>query len=490
MDFLDPKKTRAHNIRLFIGYALIATLLAFSTLILFFFANGYDIDRKTGIVIQNGTLFFDALPGTAQITINGESKGQTARKHELPGGTYDAELKRDGYRPWQRRITLEGGTLQYFQYPFLFPTTLVTSDAQLYINSPDMTTQSPDNRWLIVRQPGQINVFDLYDLQRELIVATPLTVPKTIMSLGVENSKLEPIDWAADNRFVLIKHTFTGGQEFIVLDSQQPSQSMNVSKAFASIPAMDIVMRDKKFDKYFLHNKDTQTLYKTDLKSALTETLPGKIIAFKAYKDDVLLYVTAEGASEGNVNVNVREGDKTFTLRELPVSDLYLLDIERYENKWYVIVGSDKGGKVYVYREPVAAIKRTGENPIPATTLRPVEPPQNVSFSKGSRFVLAQGGKHFTVYDIEEAQPYRFELAQGGPKATWMDEFRMLVVTDNKVSVFDYDGKNNQVLVVGFDGFAPAFGPNYKRLFTVAPSVTLVGRAALTQTQLRTPDDQ
>src|SRR5687768_8210108 len=140
MDFLDPKKKRAHRIRLYIGYSLMAIVLLISTLILVFEANGYDVDRKTGDVIQNGLVFVDAHPAQAKVILNGVEKGQTDMRLVLPTGQYDLELQRNGYRSWKRRFNLEGSTIERLVYPFLFPTKLEPADIQLYASQPGLAT--------------------------------------------------------------------------------------------------------------------------------------------------------------------------------------------------------------------------------------------------------------------------------------------------------------------------------------------------------------
>src|SRR6476619_6690047 len=118
MDFLDPKKKRANRIRLYIGYALMAIALGIGTLILVFEANGYDLDPKTGSVIQNGLVFVDAHPIAATVNVDGQEKGQTDARLILTAGDHNIELKRDGYRTWQKQIDLEGSVIRRFAYPF------------------------------------------------------------------------------------------------------------------------------------------------------------------------------------------------------------------------------------------------------------------------------------------------------------------------------------------------------------------------------------
>ncbi|MET0779823.1 MAG: PEGA domain-containing protein, partial [Candidatus Saccharimonadales bacterium] len=87
MDFLDPKKQKAHARRLTLGYALIGLVLLLGTTILLYLAYGFGID-KNGRVIQNGLVFISSQPSGADIYINGQSKGQTDTRVVLPAGSY------------------------------------------------------------------------------------------------------------------------------------------------------------------------------------------------------------------------------------------------------------------------------------------------------------------------------------------------------------------------------------------------------------------
>src|SRR3990167_6869978 len=68
MDFLDPRKRRAHHIRLMIGYGLMAVAIVLTATILVYWAYGYGFNTKTGGVVENGLLFVDSAhhPGGAR----------------------------------------------------------------------------------------------------------------------------------------------------------------------------------------------------------------------------------------------------------------------------------------------------------------------------------------------------------------------------------------------------------------------------------------
>lgn len=496
MDFLDPKKKRAHRTRLFIGYGLMAIAIAIASTILVFEAYGFDLDRKTGTVIQNGLLFIDAHPEPAQITLNGEDKGQTDARLVIPDGQYTVGLKRDGYRQWQRTFRLEGSRIERLVYPFLFPEKLDSEDVQLYGSSPLFSTQSPDRKWVLVQRNGSTSTFDLFDLSKELVNATELVIPPTLFTNnGVSTHTLELAEWSNDNRHVLLKHTFDGGFEFIMLDREEPSQSLNVNQVLGQSPAA-ITLRDKKFDELYLHSAPGGTLQLGNIRTRAVTPLLNGVLAYKTYSTEEVLFVTAEGADAERVLVKIRAADKVYTLRELPAGDAnYLVDISKFDGSWYMLAGASSEKKAYVYKDPFDILNRTtgNRNPIPETVLKTDAVGQYVSFSANVRFMALQSGSEFAVYDAENDRLHRYDTKlklAPNEKARWMDGHRLILNSEGKLKVIEFDGNNPQELIGLAGNPLPFFDRDYDRLFSLSPSVGVPGRTALVMSYMRISADR
>src|SRR4051812_44926783 len=154
MDFLDPRRFRKHKIRLIVGYILIAIAIALGTIVLVYSAYGYGVNTKTGDVVQNGLLFVDSKPGGAAIYLNNKSIHQTtSARLVLPSSDYDLLLKKNGYRPWERKFTLDEHTISRYFYPFLFPVKPFTATLKSYSSAPPLFSETPDRHWLLVKLP-------------------------------------------------------------------------------------------------------------------------------------------------------------------------------------------------------------------------------------------------------------------------------------------------------------------------------------------------
>lgn len=486
MDFLDPKKQKQHRTRLYIGYFLMVIAVSLVSLLLVFLAYGYTFNFQTGDINQNGLVFVGAHPESAQVYVNGQLKGDTDQRLIMPAAEYTVELRREGYRNWQNSFTLFGGKIERLVYPFLFPEKLVTSEVQLYAAKPTFATQSPDRRLLIVRRPGAAINFDLVDLNAEPNISTGLALPANLFNQTGSRHDIELVEWSTDNRHVVLKHTFDTGVEFVLLDSETPPASRNLSVIFAGAEFTDISLRNKRFDRYYLHNQPARLLMTADLSGAEPVNALNGVMRYKSHGEDVLLYVTNADAAEGRVLVRVREGEQTYTIRDLPVDSTYLLDIARFNNRWYVVAGSVADERIYILRDPVAALRRNPETRlIPVSTLR-VEDAQFASFSANARFVGVQSGSRFVVYDAENNRSHRYDTGlelTARQKAVWMDGHRLALVSKGQLHVYDFDGTNRQALSGAYGEFPPFFNGGYNAVFTLTDS-QVAGRATLLRTEL------
>lgn len=70
------------------------------------YARGYRLNQQTGEFSPNGLLVANSDPNGASVYINGELKTATTATIPLLPATYDVEIKKDGFLPWYKRITI------------------------------------------------------------------------------------------------------------------------------------------------------------------------------------------------------------------------------------------------------------------------------------------------------------------------------------------------------------------------------------------------
>lgn len=486
MDFLDPKRKKAHLRRLFIGYGLMAIVIGIGTLITLYVANGYDINRNNGELIQNGIVFVDSKPKGATVYLNDKAEqSRTDTRMVLPAGTYTVRLEAEGYRSWERTFSLEGGQIQRLVYPFLIPNSLVINDLVQYDATPQLATQSPDRRWVLIQKPGQTYAFDLFDLNDIEKQPVAIAIPPSILTSPAAEASLEVVEWSNDNRHLIFKRSFADTTEYVSFDRENPSEAININTALGVKP-VELSLRNKRPDQFYYLESLPGTLRSADIKArTISAPLLQEVEDYKSYDDDIILFATKLGAQTDKVDIKIFDSKQSYVLRSVNQSDTYLMDIARYDDEWYFIAGSAADNNVFIYTDPLRTIKQNDDQPLTVKAVLRLDKPQFVAFSANTQFVRVQSTNKILAIDLEDSQQYRFQLDETIPadqEIKWMDGHRLIYVVNQQSYVVDFDGSNKQTLVTSRLSNSPFFDRDYDNVFTIEGSKTTNNKAAFTRT--------
>jgi hypothetical protein len=491
MDYLDHKKQSRQRILLFTGYLLIAFAIIIAAIILLYQSYGFGVNRK-GVVTQNGLVFFSSHPAPADIFINGKLKNvKTNTRLSLAAGVYNVKLSRAGYFDWTRAIEINGGDVQHYDYPFLFPKTIIPKKLPALPVSPNLLTQSPDNRWVLIQASTNQKEFLLYDIKNPDKAATTISIPANIISKATSGESWQFDEWAVDNVHVVLQHNFDGKSEFIMINREAPDQTINLNTTLSINPSK-LSLNDRKYDQYYIYDSSTLNLQKVSLKNPSPVTAQTHVLNYKTYSDDTILYVTDQSNIKNKVAVKLLVGNDSYNIRNLTAGTTYVTDLTKYDGVMYVVVGSAADNRAYIYRDPVGQHSaQPNLNPSTTQVLR-VDGVNFVSFSPTAQYIMAENGSNFGVYDIFNKVGYRYsaKLPIDPPQihSVWMDGNRLTYVSNGKLTVFDFDNTNLQQLMPASSNFLPAFSPDYKFVYSLAPGAA--GQIEFTQSSLRTPADR
>jgi hypothetical protein len=492
IEFMDPKQRRRHAIMLIVGYILIGIMILMITVIFLFLTYGFGL--KNGKVIQNGMVDLASAPNPAQIYINGElSNNSTNTRITLQAGTYTFELKRSGYRSWSRSIIVEGGQIMYYDYPMLFPDTLTASTVQDYSSSPVVVTQSPNQQWLMVASPGSLGSFNLYNLNNTRQAPTTVTLPDGLLSAATSSQSLQVVQWSNDNTHVLLRHTYDGNTEYILMDISSPDQSVNLTKFLALSQSDTLSLSNLQYDQYIIYDTSAQTLSRASLSSSQAQPYMSKVLAFKTYGSNMVLYVTPDPKDSTKVDVNLYDGNNTYTIRHDVTNTTYLLDLTTYNGDLYVVVSAESENTEYIYEDPVSQITDPQIGIAVPVQIFHITAPTYEAFSPNTQYIMFEGGSNFGVYDALNEVGYSYtipdQLDTPQTHASWMDSAHLIYVSNGKAVVVDYDDTNRQILVSADPSYIPYFEQSYDYMYTLVPSATEPGHELLTRTGLLTKTD-
>lgn len=479
MDFLDEKAVRRHELRLFIGYGLIALMIGAISLVLLYQSYGYGVD-KTGEVKQSGLVFVTSQPQGANIYLNDTLKNdQTNARLSLDSGNYKMKLSLAGYYDWSHDVSVNGGDLQRFDYPLLIPKKLVTTKIGPLLSEVSISTQSPDRRWVLLGDSTRQGVFVSYDFKNPKKVAvSEFVLPSTLVTLSAEQPTWELTEWSNDNVHVILRHNFVidgvARHEYILVNRENPENSKNLSKDLNLDQDDAPTLFDKKIARFYVYSPIKKSLRAVS-SDGVESTTVSNVLAYKTYGEDVILYVTdtypGGRISSDSVYVILQQGLERKLIRKIPASmnGQYVLDIAKYDGKWFAALGSQSGNGLYIYKNPFDSA--AGQQlPKPWRFMR-LTSPNYVAFSQSTRFILTQSGQFVSLIDLETSKVYHYSLPKSldAPQAhsEWMDGHRIMYVSEKSVQLIDYDNTNYHQLVPASAAFKPYLAPDFRTIYTL-----------------------
>ncbi len=478
MDFLDPKKKRSSVIRLYIGYGLMTILIAVSTVVLLYAAFGYGVN-KDGEVYQNSTVFLASEPSGANVNIKNASTGvvksvTTNDRLILPQGDYTVNFTKSGYRPWIKSVELRGGQITRLDYPFLFPKRITSKDIASYSAKPGLVTTSPDRSKQLIQKPNSFLQFDLFDNNSLSSSPVVLEFSDKLFSGLVSSSKMKLVEWSNDNRHVLIRYNSLSGDRFLLIDTKSPDRSININSKYSK-NFKSVRLRDKSPDNLYLLTGDG-VLQTGSLKNSSLQKVLNNVEQFQPYKNDTILYISNKDIQKNNtVRVQLRDSGKgLITIKELPKSNKYFIDLADYDGDLYVAVGASSGkDELYVFRDPLSSAEQNGDPAYFTRTLR-LDNIKYLSFSSNARFICTQNGSSFDIYDAEDDRQFKFALDKKYADIKshqWMDGHRLIVNSTNKVLEFDFDGTNVNELIKSTNDKMVSFNSDYSAMSAIVPAI-------------------
>ncbi len=248
-----------------------------------YYARGYKFDLKTLKFQPNGILVLKSEPDGASVYINGELKTATNANLSIAPGTYDVEVKKDGYFSWYKRLTIEKevvtqATVSLFKNaPSLSPTTL--SGAVNVIMSED------GSKIVFSVLPSKSTTNDKTGLWTLDTFSLPLgfgSGPKRIADGDMTNATYA---FSSDSRQLLL--TVSEGI-FLIDTGSFTSQNQRVNVASRE----DEILAEWKAEK----ENTNQSLIR-NLPPELADILSRKAAAFIFSPDDNMIAYTASGSA-------------------------------------------------------------------------------------------------------------------------------------------------------------------------------------------------
>ncbi len=460
------------------GVMVLATVGLVTVLI--FILLGYQFNRNDGRIEQGGLVQFESQPSGAEVIIDNAKLGmRTTAKTTLSAGPHTIKMEQADYRTWQKSVDVVKGSILWLNYARLIPNTLTPS------NVADLTTvsssaTSPDKKWIAIKEDAATPVIRLADLSQEDIKLTKLDLPTdsyTAPAAGKTQSFVIE-KWDPTSRTILVRHTYNDTQsEWIVVDSQNAANTKNISTLLGVNVSM-VVFSHSTTTVYVVG--DGGVVRKADLAAAtLSGPLLSNVADLSLYDQSTLVYVTALDSTTKQRTVGYLEDGttKSHTLRTYTDDGTLPLRVQigKFFSDTYVAIAYNAALDVLVGDLPHDDTKDASATIHTVGTIKLAGGVQFLSIKNNDRFVVAQAGSTYTVYDHELHKTTTTTL-KGAIAPTkeigWIDDYMPYDDAGGTLRLYEFDGANQQDIMPVTPGFSAALSPSGKYLYGIVKAST------------------
>ncbi len=431
---------------------------------------GYQFNNKDGRIEQGGLLQFQSIPTGANVSLDGLNVGsQTNTRTTVNTGNHFVQYKLNGYRTWQKSITIDAGQIGWLSYARLIPS-IVTPVAQHAYTILSGALAAPSRNYMMLHQQADSPSFDLVNIQGDTVQYTTLTLPAgsyTTPSAG-KTQAFTLDSWSDNDNAVLIRHTYDDNQtEWIYLDRNTPAKSIDINTSYGISPSK-VQFAGAGDRLLFVRTENTVSRINLD-EQTLSRPLATDVDNFTAYNDKTIIYSTvADAKNQRTVSYASIDVDTPVALGTYPADGQPLFAaMGNYFGQYYVVVVHGQSFVITTGSLPTltdkGSMKTFATQAIPAGI-------SNFEVSANNRFFVSTLPDGYATYDIElskydkttwDVQPQTVQ------PINWLDDYTMWSDNGGELRFYEFDGANQQNIMPAAVGYAAAVSPDNKYVYDV-----------------------
>ncbi|MBW3537991.1 PEGA domain-containing protein [Candidatus Parcubacteria bacterium] len=433
-----------------LSYLLVAILVVVATVVLVAIAKGYSYDVKTGRISLKGLLVLNSTPQGATILFDGAPiRRKTPYRATLEAGSYRIEVRKDGFRTWQKRLVVNPSEVTFVPYSLLLPTEIKTNTL-IGGRAASQLSATPDRRhFAYVTTGSDPGVWTLNFDRRE---GTKRYTPRPAdPALGRPAEVIESVTWADDGSRLLVKSLVGAAPVYTLVGTNGGATALNLTELFRFDFSGLAFSPNNSRELYWM---SPEGLRRLDAEArTVSAVLADKVSAF-TFAGDRILYVQTTPLGKTVWSMDRSGRDPKRLIESLAESDSYEMAYVNVRGKDYLAVLPHKATTASVYIDIFSA----------TPTVKVVsKSAQHIKFSEDGRFLAFYSGDTFGTYDTEK-DVIAATATSNLTDLTWYDGFHVLLNRQGRLHLAEFDGANMTEISAAA---GPAYSTNDHR-FVVA----------------------
>ncbi len=424
-----------------IFYIASILIIVIGTIILVALARGYSYDFFNGQIKENGLVIVNSIPSGASISFNGNvTKYKTPyRLVNAEPGSLTVSLKKAEFRDWQKKLIVQAQEVSFADRALLIPQTIFYEN--LYGSfRVAASLQSNDNRkvvfvtdkptlsiWMSEGEKAPVKIYQ---------VPTPDKPEETITSIS--DLQLSPNNGSQ----LLFKVTSQARSNYLTLPTIENQIPININNTFGINSGNLTFNPTNNHEFYWL---DSGLVRKINLDSKNTGDILVDNIIYIKVDSDRIFYISA--ATPNNLSRELWGMDlngvrKIKILNSVVDSPDYQIDYTRVNQKDYLVLLASKDKTATLYSDIY--------NQLQSSVLS--KDAVGFTFSPNGTYLVVNNNNSTKSFDLDLVKHYNFKTDLAGLSDwRWLDDYHLLIITNGKLRIMDFDGQNDQLISASGD---------------------------------------
>ena len=468
------KAKRALRLRLTLLYMLMVLSVLLLVGGLYLVVQGYRFNRYEGRLQQGGLVQFNSFPTGASIWLDGKIiDKKTQNKLTISAGKHKFSMWREGYNDWNVYRTVVAGDVLWLNYARLVPKELKV-DAPLNFAALSSSALSYDNRTLALIEDTAQPSISLVNVGSDNPTASRFVLPTALYTpvADGESQSFSVVSWARDSKYLLVKHEYADKLEWLSVNTESPELSKNITQSLG-IVARELQYSIGDANVMFALSTDNELRRINIDQNNLSGPLAVNVSNFSIYDNNTVMYTTEPGVKNVRQVAYVTVGAKRARVLATYPNNFegpLMVRASKYSGSPYVTVANGKTVTIL-----------TGDV-TPSDTESPAEFKKYAQFNTedsvkwlgfspdSHRFVYTQTNNGVVVYDIDSKTKYATYVPSQTAAIDWIDEFHFTAVSNNTLTMYDFDGTNARGLAAGAINNTAALMQNGRYLYGLRQS--------------------
>jgi hypothetical protein len=442
-------------VKRFSNYLVIALVVGVLAAVIVLAAAGYDIDRSTGQVIQNGILLIETDPEGAKVTINDFTEGaQTPARYPIPAGEYNLMVEKEGYRPWQSPVEVIGSQVSWIYYPKLVPQVINTTQVN-NVDGLNFIAANESRNEILVNLKDGIRSLLIFDMGAEEPTANPFVIPEEVFETDEDDSiigAIKLLDWSVNGRLVALEYRYDKQTDIVIVDLVEPANSFNIDRDYDVEP--DEVIFTENDSRLFLLIEGE--VYEVETNAAVIgDPIDESVSQLVVTADNEWLVKTSKRGTTISSSRNI----ESLTI-DSDIADGEVRYGEWDGQRYFLIEGSDRA-EIYINSEEGQAEQNIVDKVLQLDGIKQSD------VAPGGRFVSLYAADETLVYDLETLKTHEIPLGSSD-NIGWLDGHRLHYALGDQLRIIDFNGFNDYQIASYNSDYSVFVDDQFNSIYSIA----------------------